>query len=173
MHWCLIFACVFVCFTDALKETLGLRLVGPFDILSKKHKSSSASHPNFHRHWRYFYDPPEFQTIIQGNIDTQHHMGYFRWLFTCCKKVSRVIALAVLGTSNCNTAFFFCIVAKIILCLSVSFSLYVSLYRDLPDALPVFIGENEAKKGCTITQIGDNIFAAVLWVSSVNNMSIN
>ncbi|XP_026059974.1 histone PARylation factor 1 [Carassius auratus] len=96
---------------EALKETLGLRLVGPFDILSKKHKSSCSSQPNFHLHWRYFYDPPEFQTIIQGNIDTQHHMGYF---------------------------------------------------RDLPDALPVFIGENEAKKGCTITQMGDNIFAAVL-----------
>ncbi len=58
-------------------------------------------------------------------------------------------------------------------CLNVSSSLYFSLYRDLPDALPVFIGENEAKKGCTITQMGDNIFAAVLWVSSVNNMSIN
>uniref|UniRef100_A0A673I1G0 UPF0609 protein C4orf27 homolog n=1 Tax=Sinocyclocheilus rhinocerous TaxID=307959 RepID=A0A673I1G0_9TELE len=68
------------CPQDALKETLGLRLV-------------------------------EFQTIIQGSVDTQHHMGYF---------------------------------------------------RDLPDALPVFIGENEAKKGCTITQMGDNIFAAVL-----------
>uniref|UniRef100_A0A8C2G7C4 Histone PARylation factor 1 n=1 Tax=Cyprinus carpio TaxID=7962 RepID=A0A8C2G7C4_CYPCA len=99
------------CPQDALKETLGLRLVGPFDILSKKHKSSCASQPNFHLHWRYFYDPPEFQTIILGNVDTQHHMGYF---------------------------------------------------RDLPDALPVFIGENEAKKGCTITQMGDNIFAAVL-----------
>lgn len=98
------------CPQDALKNTLGLQLVGPFDILSKKHKNSS-SQPNFHLHWRYFYDPPEFQTIIQGNADTQHHMGYF---------------------------------------------------RDLPDALPVFIGENEAKKGYTITQLGDNIFAAVL-----------
>ncbi|XP_016347355.1 UPF0609 protein C4orf27 homolog [Sinocyclocheilus anshuiensis] len=99
------------CPQDALKETLGLRLVGPFDILCKKHKSSCASQPKFHLHWRYFYDPPEFQTIIRGNVDTQHHMGYF---------------------------------------------------RDLPDALPVFIGENEAKKGCTITQMGDNIFAAAL-----------
>ncbi|KAG1948939.1 histone PARylation factor 1 [Pimephales promelas] len=99
------------CPQDALKETLGLQLVGPFDILSKKYKRSSSSQPNFHLHWRHFYDPPEFQTIILGNVDTQHHMGYF---------------------------------------------------RDLPDALPVFIGENEAKKCCTITQMGDNIFAAVL-----------
>ncbi|XP_073722237.1 histone PARylation factor 1 [Misgurnus anguillicaudatus] len=99
------------CPQDALKETLGLQLVGPFDILAKKHKRSSSTQPNFNLHWRYFYDPPEFQTIIQGNADTQHHMGYF---------------------------------------------------RDSPDALPVFIGENEAKKGYTITQMGDNIFAAVL-----------
>ncbi|XP_051993812.1 histone PARylation factor 1 [Xyrauchen texanus] len=99
------------CPQDALNETLGLQLVGPFDILSKKHKHSASSQPNFYLHWRHFYDPPEFQTIIQGNRETQHHMGFF---------------------------------------------------RDTPDALPVFIGENEAKKGCTITQMGDNIFAAVL-----------
>lgn len=37
-------------------------------------------------------------------------------------------------------------------------------HRDNPDSLPSFLGENEAKKGCTITQIGDNVFAAVLWV---------
>lgn len=34
--------------------------------------------------------------------------------------------------------------------------------RDTPDSPPVFVGENEAKKGCTITQMGDNLFAAVL-----------
>lgn len=33
--------------------------------------------------------------------------------------------------------------------------------RDTPDSLPSFVGENEAKKGCTITQMGDNVFAAV------------
>lgn len=35
-------------------------------------------------------------------------------------------------------------------------------FRDSPEALPVFIGENEAKKGCSITQMGDNLFGAVL-----------
>lgn len=34
--------------------------------------------------------------------------------------------------------------------------------RDTPDSLPSFVGENEAKKGYTITQMGDNVFAAVL-----------
>lgn len=34
--------------------------------------------------------------------------------------------------------------------------------RDTPDSLPSFVGENEAKKGYTVTQMGDNVFAAVL-----------
>ncbi|XP_049901414.1 histone PARylation factor 1 [Epinephelus moara] len=95
----------------ALKDTLGLQLVGPFDILAGAHKNSKNPQPNFHLHWRYLYDPPEFQTILRGSEDSQHHIGY---------------------------------------------------YRDTPDSLPVFVGENEAKKGCTITQMGDNVFAAVL-----------
>ncbi|XP_071779374.2 histone PARylation factor 1 [Centroberyx gerrardi] len=95
---------------DALVDTLGLRLVGPFDILAEAHKNSQNPQPNFHLHWRYFYDPPEFQTILQGSGDSQHHMGY---------------------------------------------------YRDTPDSLPSFVGENDAKKGCSITQMGDNVFAAV------------
>ncbi|XP_053188473.1 histone PARylation factor 1 [Scomber japonicus] len=95
---------------DALKDTLGLRLVGPFDILAGAHKNSKNPQPNFHLHWRYFYDPPEFQTILIGSEDSRHHIGYF---------------------------------------------------RDTPDSLPSFVGENEAKKGYTITQMGDNVFAAV------------
>ncbi|CAL8333198.1 unnamed protein product [Merluccius merluccius] len=96
---------------DALMETLGLRLVGPFDVLAGAHKKSQNPQQNLHLHWRYFYDPPEFHTILQGCADTQHHMGY---------------------------------------------------YRDTPDSLPSFVGENEAKKGCGITKMGDNVFAAVL-----------
>ncbi|XP_076584752.1 histone PARylation factor 1 [Chaetodon auriga] len=95
----------------ALKDTLGLQLVGPFDILAGAHKNCKNPQPNFHLHWRYYYDPPEFQTILLGSEDSQHHIGY---------------------------------------------------YRDTPDSLPSFVGENEAKKGYTITQMGDNVFAAVL-----------
>ncbi|XP_061762431.1 histone PARylation factor 1 isoform X2 [Nerophis ophidion] len=95
----------------ALKDTLGLQLVGPFDILAGAHRNCKNPSPNFHLHWRYFYDPPEFQTILRGSEESQHHIGY---------------------------------------------------YRDIPDSLPAFVGENEAKSGCTITQMGDNVFAAVL-----------
>ncbi|XP_012721002.2 histone PARylation factor 1 [Fundulus heteroclitus] len=94
----------------ALKETLGLQLVGPFDILAGAHRGAKNPQPNLHLHWRYFYDPPEFQTVLKGSEDSQHHMGY---------------------------------------------------YRDTPDSFPSFVGENQAKKGCSITQMGDNIFAAV------------
>ncbi|XP_063166258.1 histone PARylation factor 1 isoform X2 [Candoia aspera] len=96
---------------DALKSSIGLQLVGPYDILSGKHKSTNKSKDiNFNLHWRFFYDPPEFQTIITGDSKTQYHMGYF---------------------------------------------------RDIPDHLPVWVGETETQKGCTIYQVGDNIFAAV------------
>ncbi|XP_053559799.1 histone PARylation factor 1 [Bombina bombina] len=64
---------------DVLKSSLGLQLVGPYDILSSKHKSAKkASDVNYNLHWRFFYDPPEFQTIIVGDSGTQFHMGYFR-----------------------------------------------------------------------------------------------
>ncbi|XP_020661153.2 histone PARylation factor 1 [Pogona vitticeps] len=96
---------------DALRSSLGLQLVGPYDILDGKQKKANRSGDvNFSLHWRFFYDPPEFQTIITEDSKTQYHMGYF---------------------------------------------------RDVPDELPVWVGENEAKKGCTISQLGDNVFAAV------------
>ncbi|XP_060542730.1 histone PARylation factor 1 isoform X2 [Pantherophis guttatus] len=95
----------------ALKSSIGLQLVGPYDILSGKHINTNKSKEiNFNLHWRFFYDPPEFQTIIVGDSKTQYHMGYF---------------------------------------------------RDIPDQLPVWVGETETQKGCTIYQVGDNIFAAV------------
>lgn len=75
-------------YTGALKDTLGLKLVGPFEILAGAHKISKNPQPNFHLHWRYFYDPPEFQTILLGNEASQHHIGYYRYraqnLFRIC-----------------------------------------------------------------------------------------
>nr|KAF6346674.1 histone PARylation factor 1 [Pipistrellus kuhlii] len=64
---------------DSLSESLGLQLVGPYDILAGKHKMKKKSASlNFNLHWRFYYDPPEFQTIIIGDNKTQFHMGYFR-----------------------------------------------------------------------------------------------
>ncbi|XP_065592345.1 histone PARylation factor 1 [Cyrtonyx montezumae] len=96
--------------SDALASSVGLTLVGPYDILAGKHKKAKSADVNFSLHWRFFYDPPEFQTILVGDSKTQYHMGYF---------------------------------------------------RDVPDELPVWVGANEARKNCLISQVGDNVFAAV------------
>lgn len=29
-------------------------------------------------HWRYFRDPPEFQTVLKGDDKFGYHIGYFR-----------------------------------------------------------------------------------------------
>ncbi|XP_041358264.1 histone PARylation factor 1-like isoform X2 [Gigantopelta aegis] len=67
---------------EALMSALGFQLVGPFDILVGKHKNVSKNRrdrtPNFLRHWRYYYDPPEFLTVIRGDNKKQLHLGYFR-----------------------------------------------------------------------------------------------
>lgn len=70
--------CLVLFHIDALKDTLGLKLVGPFEILAGSHKTSKSPVPNIHLHWRFYYDPPEFQTILLGNMDSQHHLGYYR-----------------------------------------------------------------------------------------------
>ncbi|EPY83605.1 hypothetical protein CB1_000548026 [Camelus ferus] len=63
---------------DSLSASLGLRLVGPYDILAGKHKVRKPARLNCNLHWRFYYDPPELQTIIVGDGNTQFHMGYFR-----------------------------------------------------------------------------------------------
>ena len=75
---------------DAFIEALGLKLVGPFDLLNNKlNESHVDSDGNILIHWRYLYDIPEFQTfaIIDPNhhnqfrfesITCEYHLGYFR-----------------------------------------------------------------------------------------------
>ena len=71
-------------FAEALQDTLGFTLVGPYDVLAGRHKdvacNSTGRRPNFLLHWRYYYDPPEFLTVIKGDSDKQFHLGYFRWI---------------------------------------------------------------------------------------------
>ncbi|KAK3523395.1 hypothetical protein QTP86_031264 [Hemibagrus guttatus] len=61
----------------ALLDSVGVRLVGPFDVVCGKHTRVSST-PNFHLHWRHYYDPPEFQTVLQGDTTTHLHLGYYR-----------------------------------------------------------------------------------------------
>ncbi|KAM7443990.1 hypothetical protein ABFA07_007360 [Porites harrisoni] len=64
---------------DALKESLGLQLVGPYDILSGSFDDVKESEMiSYHLHYRYYYDPPEFLTVIRGDDKTGFHVGYYR-----------------------------------------------------------------------------------------------
>eukprot|EP00794_Sanderia_malayensis_P007211 gene7211-8019_t len=66
---------------DALVDTLGLQLTGPYCIVSGELqgivKDDDAS--LIHMHSRFFYDPPEFMTVLsEKNYHTGFHIGYFR-----------------------------------------------------------------------------------------------
>ncbi len=61
-----------------MKNLLNLELVGPFEILDGVLKTCKTL-PNIHLHYRYYYDTPEFMTVIR-TIDkkSQFHIGYYR-----------------------------------------------------------------------------------------------
>jgi len=60
---------------NALHEELGMRLVGPFDVLAGRFDDVQLRYPAV-LHWRYQYDPPEFFTVFSGNTDGLH-WGYW------------------------------------------------------------------------------------------------
>ncbi|XP_053658924.1 histone PARylation factor 1-like [Anopheles marshallii] len=56
----------------------GLKLVGPYDVLAGKFKDVKIHEPgDYLRHWRFYYDPPEFQTVMVQK-GTGVHYGYWR-----------------------------------------------------------------------------------------------
>ncbi|XP_064086036.1 histone PARylation factor 1-like [Macrobrachium nipponense] len=56
----------------------GLTLVGPYDVLTGKLKNIKERKVSTYLcHWRYYYDPPEFMTVIAGS-DNEFHIGYYR-----------------------------------------------------------------------------------------------
>ena len=66
---------------DALKEYIGLRLVGPYLILAGQ--LSKSSWEDCVLQSRYFYDTPEVQTVLESTTKSGYHIGYFR-LATYC-----------------------------------------------------------------------------------------
>lgn len=51
-------------------KAIQIQLVGPYDVLSNKIDNYDENDKDkFLRHWRYFYDPPEFQVYIFLNIN--------------------------------------------------------------------------------------------------------
>lgn len=64
--------------SEALKEDIGLVLGGPYDVMAGRLKCVKGQRPNYLLHHRFFYDPPEFQTVLLGDEKKQHHLGYYR-----------------------------------------------------------------------------------------------
>lgn len=63
-------------------QNFGLLLAGPYDVLSGKFDDLPPMEPSkYLRHCRFFYDPPEFQTVIVSQPDSKRlglHFGYWR-----------------------------------------------------------------------------------------------
>jgi hypothetical protein len=56
---------------NALRETLGVRLVGPFEVLSGRFDGRTPRLSPL-LHWRYYLDPPEFFTVMAEGGDGLH-----------------------------------------------------------------------------------------------------
>jgi Uncharacterised conserved protein (DUF2228) len=56
-------------------DDLDLQLVGPFEVLAGRFDRRSPR-LRLLLHWRYYFDPPEFFTVLAGDID-RLHWGYY------------------------------------------------------------------------------------------------
>ena len=65
--------------TVALMPTLNLKLVGPFHVLGGL--LTGVPWQQCVLHYRYFYDPPEFVTVLCSDDDKGFHLGYFRYMY--------------------------------------------------------------------------------------------
>ncbi|XP_001606296.2 histone PARylation factor 1 isoform X1 [Nasonia vitripennis] len=76
-----------------------IKLVGPYDVLCGLITSKTPGGDVLLTHWRYYYDPPEFQTVLKGNDKEGLHFGYWRdrpssnpvFVATNCSNVSHKI----------------------------------------------------------------------------------
>ncbi|KAH8294860.1 hypothetical protein KR018_003759 [Drosophila ironensis] len=63
---------------EHLDKVFQLQLVGPFEFLAGIFHGAKMGEPgDYLRHWRFFYDPPEFQTVFVRR-GTGIHYGYWR-----------------------------------------------------------------------------------------------
>ncbi|SPP83164.1 histone PARylation factor 1-like [Drosophila guanche] len=63
---------------EHLETVFQLQLVGPFEFLSGTFHQAKMGEPgDYLRHWRFYYDPPEFQTVFVRR-GTGVHYGYWR-----------------------------------------------------------------------------------------------
>ncbi|CAK1578677.1 unnamed protein product [Parnassius mnemosyne] len=57
--------------------SVNLQLIGPYDLLLGR--LPMLDNKDFYLiHWRFFYDPPEFQAVLKKKGESGFHIGYFR-----------------------------------------------------------------------------------------------
>jgi len=56
----------------SIYKSVHLKLVGPYDVLEGKIKYSEGNQNKFLTHWRYYYDPPEFQVCKKDKTSTNN-----------------------------------------------------------------------------------------------------
>ncbi|HEY9751229.1 MAG TPA: ADP-ribosylation family protein [Allocoleopsis sp.] len=61
---------------NALEADLEINLVGPFEVLAGRFDEQQPQLP-FILHWRFYRDPPEFFTVLAGQVDGLHWGYYF------------------------------------------------------------------------------------------------
>jgi hypothetical protein len=60
---------------SAFQDTLTITLVGAFEVLAGRFDGRRTRYSQL-LHWRYYFDPPEFFTVLVGHTDGPH-WGYF------------------------------------------------------------------------------------------------
>ncbi|CAH0759411.1 unnamed protein product [Diatraea saccharalis] len=60
-----------------LLSTVNLELIGPYDLLLGKLPIVDDKEL-YLVHWRFYFDPPEFQAVIKKKGNSQFHIGYYR-----------------------------------------------------------------------------------------------
>ncbi|XP_063530625.1 histone PARylation factor 1 [Cydia strobilella] len=62
---------------EKLLSSVNLQLIGPYELLLGKLPVLENKHL-YLIHWRFFYDPPEFQAVLKSKDKSEFHIGYFR-----------------------------------------------------------------------------------------------
>jgi hypothetical protein len=82
-------------------KIVDIKLVGPYDILNGTITKNTPDKINLLTHWRYYYDPPEFQ-VIQKNLviceeDNIYFQNYTFLLRRSLKEMIRRACILVTG----------------------------------------------------------------------------
>ena len=114
-------------------KSINLKLVGPFDVLSKNLPVLN-NQAHYALHWRFYFDPPEFQVNIKFN--TEHVLNF------CYHNNRHLIFFQTVIASSKN-------------------GFHIGYYRDTPTELPCFVANNDGENP-KIIPMGENLFGALM-----------